>query len=206
MRARDEIGAILSALLSGARYGVKIRLPHALVMTFIFRRKLSFLKKLKISLNATKDHSCNLAMFAFTYKFVLLFLKLRKRKSLNGGLVPAGIPNCPGDALIAGGIGGYLVWGRYTAVNYQICLYLLSRIFVGGLLHIRESNMLPLRLKQIFKSRQTKKYSYQIFASCVWALVMYLFESEAPLHASLVKSMEEIYNSYESPDQMLPFD
>ena len=68
MRARDEIGAILSALLSGARYGVKIRLPHALVMTFIFRRKLSFLKKLKISLNATKDHSCTLAMFDFTYK------------------------------------------------------------------------------------------------------------------------------------------
>jgi hypothetical protein len=34
----DELLAICGALVGGARYGLKIRLPHALVMTFIFRK------------------------------------------------------------------------------------------------------------------------------------------------------------------------
>mmetsp|Transcript_4244 Transcript_4244/g.6465 ORF Transcript_4244/g.6465 Transcript_4244/m.6465 type:complete len:90 (+) Transcript_4244:173-442(+) len=33
-------------------------------------------------------------------------------------------------ALIAGGIAGRYVWARFSAVNYQIVLYLLSRVIL----------------------------------------------------------------------------
>ena len=39
---KDELKSIAAALIGGARYGAKIRLPHALVMTFLFRRDLRF--------------------------------------------------------------------------------------------------------------------------------------------------------------------
>jgi len=34
----DELLAVCGALVGGAKYGLKIRLPHALVMTMLFRR------------------------------------------------------------------------------------------------------------------------------------------------------------------------
>ena len=64
----NEIAAIVGAALSGAKYGVRIRLPHAAVMTFLFRRGLTNRDKLRIVLKATYEHSLNLASFAAAYK------------------------------------------------------------------------------------------------------------------------------------------
>lgn len=64
----SEVKAILAGLLGGGKYGVKIRLPHALVMTLLFRRNLSAQDKLKIILKSTFEHSKNLASFAAIYK------------------------------------------------------------------------------------------------------------------------------------------
>ena len=44
---------------------------------------------------------------------------------------PAGHPERSDHALFAGAIGGYLIWGRYSSVNYQVVLYLASRVLVG---------------------------------------------------------------------------
>lgn len=52
----DEIQAIIAAAISGARYGVKIRLPHALIMTLLFRRDLTSKQKLKSVLKLAAEH------------------------------------------------------------------------------------------------------------------------------------------------------
>eukprot|EP00563_Minutocellus_polymorphus_P016917 CAMPEP_0181051696 /NCGR_PEP_ID=MMETSP1070-20121207/17192_1 /TAXON_ID=265543 /ORGANISM="Minutocellus polymorphus, Strain NH13" /LENGTH=231 /DNA_ID=CAMNT_0023130735 /DNA_START=253 /DNA_END=945 /DNA_ORIENTATION=+ len=100
-----------------------------------------------------------------------------------------GLPENPRHALIAGAIGGYAVWGRYSSVNYQIVLYLTSRIIVGGLALARERGMPPFSAKMLNFDR-----SYRLAAAVVWGVVMVLFE-EYPhvLHPSLKRSMDEIY-------------
>jgi peroxisomal membrane protein 4 len=65
---RNEIYAILAGLLGGARYGVKIRLPHALVMTSLFRKDLTSRGKLRQILRMTLEHASHLAAFATIYK------------------------------------------------------------------------------------------------------------------------------------------
>mmetsp|Transcript_34958 Transcript_34958/g.104285 ORF Transcript_34958/g.104285 Transcript_34958/m.104285 type:complete len:127 (-) Transcript_34958:673-1053(-) len=72
---QNEPLAILSALLGGGRYGLKIRLPHALVMTALFRRELSAKEKIRSIVKLTMEHARNLAAFATIYKTVLAALK-----------------------------------------------------------------------------------------------------------------------------------
>lgn len=64
----SELRAIFNGLIGGGRYGMKIRLPHAAVMTLLFRKKTSFEDKIKIVLKSTYEHSRNLASFAVIYK------------------------------------------------------------------------------------------------------------------------------------------
>ena len=120
-------------------------------------------------------------------------------------------------ALIAGAVGGYFIWGKYSSVNYQIILYLTSRVFVG----LCKQYLLPSFLRftgvkeGIDATTTTTKTNggnknnhnhdatkikiimnrfYSLSATLVWALVMMLFE-ESPevLHPSLRSSMNEIY-------------
>ena len=64
----EEIQAILAALVGGARYGFKIRVPHALVMTVLFRRDLSNEQKIRSVAKLALEHASNLAAFAAIYK------------------------------------------------------------------------------------------------------------------------------------------
>ena len=54
----------------------------------------------------------------------------------------------PIDSAIAGAVGGYFVWARYTSVHYQIVLYLLSRILVAS----AKLAVTRVLLHRIFKS------------------------------------------------------
>lgn len=72
---KDEIQAILASLIGGARYGVKIRLPHAMIMTCLFRNDMNASEKLKQISQLVREHATNLALFATIYKSVLLILK-----------------------------------------------------------------------------------------------------------------------------------
>ena len=100
-----------------------------------------------------------------------------------------GLPDRHNHSLYAGAIGGYLVWGRYSGVNYQILLYLASRVLVGIAKKVQE------RLGGNAQLRGKNEGSnYPLFSALVWGVVMLLFE-ESPqvLHPSLKKSMDEIY-------------
>ena len=102
---------------------------------------------------------------------------------------PPGIPEKTLHAAIAGAIGGYCIWGNYTSVNYQIVLYLTSRIIVGLSTLAREKNIPPFCWKGM-----TKKNVYPFKAAFVWSVVMVLFEyCPNVLHPSLKRSMDEIY-------------
>ena len=225
------MAAILSALLGGGRYGVKIRFPHALVMTSLFRRDLTANEKIRTILKLTREHAINLAAFAALYKTMLAILKgtsgyLQQNYcgegneggADRGGILRAlgrilvmtlvgksssppthtmshgpssnpGLPENPRHALIAGAVGGYAVWGRYSSVNYQIVLYLTSRIIVGALTLARERGIPPFGAKVLNFDR-----SYRLAAAAAWGVVMLLFEEHPHvLHPSLRRSMDEIY-------------
>jgi hypothetical protein len=76
----EEIQSILSGMVGGARYGVKIRLPHAFVMTVLFRRDLSALKKIKMILKLTFFHAAQLGGYVAGYKSGISLLKWLARK------------------------------------------------------------------------------------------------------------------------------
>jgi len=115
------------------------------------------------------------------------FMK-RKRNNSTYSNVP-GHPEQPHHAFLAGAVGGYIVWGRYSGVNYQLILYLISRIIVGCLKLASQKGIPPFSWKQL---TFTKTYPWA--AAGIWGTVMVMFE-EYPesLHPSLRRSMEEIY-------------
>ena len=105
---------------------------------------------------------------------------------------PAGIPEKPQHAAIAGFIGGYTIWGNYSSINYQIVLYLTSRILTAlvTLASEKYKTIPPFCWKQI--KRKNGFYPYN--AAIVWSIVMILFETNPEvLHPSLKRSMDEIY-------------
>jgi hypothetical protein len=70
-----ELHSIISGLVGGAKYGIKIRLPHALLMTFLFRSDLNASQKLKRILKLSLEHAVKLAAFASIYKLMIASLK-----------------------------------------------------------------------------------------------------------------------------------
>jgi len=64
----EELQAIIAALVGGARYGLKVRLPHALVMTMLFRRDLTSAQKIQTVVRLAVEHASRLASFATVYK------------------------------------------------------------------------------------------------------------------------------------------
>ncbi|CAJ1945699.1 unnamed protein product [Cylindrotheca closterium] len=209
----DELLAVCGALVGGARYGLKIRLPHALVMTVLFHNDLSKKEKLRYIFKLGFEHAANLASFATIYKASLVSLKWCSRrlrlakddkrlvmllcKYIVDGPSPgvvaptsmAGQPERAYHALLAGATGGYVVWGKYSSVNYQIVLYLTSRILIGLSKRCWEK-FSPIEYKNMLQHPKT----YSLLSAAVWGVVMVLFE-ETPhvLHRSLKTSMDEIY-------------
>jgi peroxisomal membrane protein 4 len=99
-------------------------------------------------------------------------------------VAPPGLPEQAHHALIAGAVGGYFIWGRYSAVNYQIVLYLASRVMVA----------MYKRLLERGGVGSVSDRTYRLGAAAVWGIVMMLFEqSPEVLHPSLKSSMDEIY-------------
>ena len=83
----EEVQAILEAVVGGARYGFKIRVPHALVMTALFRRDLSSTEKIRSILKLAMEHAGNLAMFAAIYKVGRIFYLHRMEYIVHVALV-----------------------------------------------------------------------------------------------------------------------
>ncbi|CAG8641595.1 peroxisomal membrane protein 4 [Gigaspora rosea] len=166
-----DVLAIVKGFRNGAVYGAKVRLPHALVMTLLFRSG-SFKEKLTVILDATIQHSKNLAFFVTIYK-TLMYLQ----KKINGGIEQNG------HSFIAGLIGGYIIFGENNNINQQIVLYVFARIMVG-------LSKLPVKRKMINEPNHT----FPVFAAVVWGVVMWLFRHDREvLQPSLQASMQYLY-------------
>ena len=194
---------LLKGLRNGLVYGAKVRFPHALVMTFLFRSSdlPSFTQKLQYVFKLTKEHSLNLATFVFLYKLLSRSIHHILAKNFRISVTPRG-KYSPIAYWLAGLIGGYWVFGRNNGtVNQQIVLYLFSRIlsalfkiFVHKMTHLFSLGTL---------STLYDNYGYAIHASVVWAFVMWLFE-EYPenLQSSLRSSMQYLYKDSSQWDSL----
>ena len=107
---------VLTGARQGLSYGTKIRLPDALVMTFLFKKGTLEEKILGI-VRMAFIHARNLSLFVACYKASLLGLGMAD--SPPPGLTP-GRPSRAWHPALAGALGGYLVWGNYSSVNYQV--------------------------------------------------------------------------------------
>lgn len=173
----------IRGLRNGIYYGGKVRAMHSLVMAILFSKKPAK-EKIKTIVEFTIEHARNLGMYVFLYKIVVHFLtRLRSKESKLHNF-------------IAGGISGYTFFGTKTSVNYQLSLYLLSRITVG---------IIETVLKR--KGKSVKLYPW-LTAIC-WGLVMFLFEDDpSTLQLSLKTSMDFLYkesDKYSSWADFVPF-
>ncbi|KAJ3294384.1 Peroxisomal membrane protein 4 [Borealophlyctis nickersoniae] len=186
-----DLLAIIKGFRNGAVYGAKVRFPHALVMTFLFRDGifvksgpftndawLSLQDKFRVIFKATYQHSRNLAFFVTIYKTLLAAQRIIKGKEHNF------------DAFFAGLIGGYIVFGKNNNVNMQIVLYLFSRIMVGAAKLAVKQGVVP-----------QPENTFPVFAAVVWGIVMWLFRhNRDTLQGSLQASMQYLYNDSENFD------
>ncbi|XP_025865663.1 peroxisomal membrane protein 4 isoform X1 [Vulpes vulpes] len=163
--------AMLKGFRNGAVYGAKIRAPHALVMTFLFRSG-SFQDKLWTILQATYTHSRNLACFVFTYKGLCAL-----QSHVQGDTYQV-------HSFLAAFIGSLLVFGDNNNINSQINMYLLSRVLFALCRLGVEKGYIPEPRWDLFR----------LFTAVVWGLVLWLFEYHRPtLQPSLQSSMTYLY-------------
>ncbi|KAH3888281.1 peroxisomal membrane protein 4-like [Dreissena polymorpha] len=164
--------AIIKGLRNGAVYGTKVRFPHALVMTLLFKDG-STQDKVWSILEATFTHSKNLALFVLLYKSLTSLMEhVQSEKSQL-------------HSFVAAFIGGYIVFGKYNKVNEQINLYLLSRIIYG---------LAKLAVKRGYIPKPAGD-PFPWFAAFVWGIVLWQFEYEKDtLQPSLQSSMTYLYH------------
>ncbi|XP_033112810.1 peroxisomal membrane protein 4-like [Anneissia japonica] len=167
-----QVLSVIKGFRNGVVYGAKIRFPHALVMTFLFKRG-PLKDKLISILRATYTHSRNLSYFVFIYKVLTgLFRKLESKPRES-------------HSFIAACIGGYLVFGENNNINSQINMYLLSRITFGLCrLMVKKGAINPPR-----------RDPFPMFGMLVWGIVLWLFEyHQEVLQPSLQNSMTYLYH------------
>lgn len=183
--AFHEYLAILKGARNGFVYGVKVRFPHALVMSILFGRG-SWQSRAQMIFRATKQHAFNLTKFVTIYKSLLLMQKKMnqgKERSL--------------DTFIAGLVGGYVVFGERNAVNEQIVLYVVSRVVASFIPRAGTPyNTSPgsaIAGPGVKPLPPNSKY-FTAFSALSWAAVMWLFRNRGEtIQPGLFNSMTYLY-------------
>lgn len=186
-RHKSCIISSLRGLRNGIYYGGRIRLMHSLVMAVLFRTG-NFKKIMQEVFSNTYHHAKSLGLYVFFYKsFVCILNKIRNKKSKL-------------HSAISGFVVGFLVFGlNNNSINYQIILYLLSRVIVGG-------------VQRIAKKRKIGKMKFfPYLAMFCWATAMVLFEiNQKALQSSLASSMQFLFKDSEKPLkswlELIPFE
>lgn len=173
--------SIIRGLRNGVIYGSKVRFPHALVMTVLFREG-SLYEKMRGILKATFTHARNLSCFVAVFKGVMMLMS--HLRNTEDGL----------NTVVAGFIGGGIIFGGNNPINSQINMYIMSRVVIG----LARTAVRRGYIKEF-------KGSFRLYAAVCWALVMYLFYHESSpehvLQKSMVTSMDYLYlQSNEWPD------
>nr|XP_027801105.1 peroxisomal membrane protein 4 [Marmota flaviventris] len=162
---------LIKGFRNGIVYGVKIRAPHALVMTFLFRSG-SLRDKLRAILQATYTHSWNLACFVFVYKGLCALQAHTQGKTYQS------------HSFLAAFIGGFLLFGDNNNINSQINMYLTSRVLFALCRLGVEKGYIP----------ELRWDPFPLYTAVVWGLVLWLFEYHRPtLQPSLQSSMTYLY-------------
>jgi peroxisomal membrane protein 4 len=179
--------SLVKGIRNGAVYGAKVRFPHALVMIFLFRSG-TIREKVKLVLNATRQHARNLAVFALIYKSSMIVLR---------NVNPAAVgKEGKYDSFFAGLLGGYAVFGRHkSSITQQIVIYIFARVVLGfAKLSIQPGAHSFSSLIGPEARKQIEGNAWAVFASLSWAFVMYLFRwHPETLMSSLRSSMVYIY-------------
>ncbi|KAH6682315.1 putative peroxisomal membrane protein [Plectosphaerella plurivora] len=207
-----DILAVLKGARNGAVYGSKVRFPHALVMILLFRSG-TLREKATLIFRATRQHARNLAKFATIYKLTCLLLK-------NYGPTPG--KEQPIHTLLAGALGGYIVFGgrsarsgRISSVNMQIVIYVFARVVLAlAKLAVRPPGAngagrwdtgLPIVSREGVSAAITQ-HAWPVFAASSWGLVMWLFRwYPEDLQGSLRSSMTYIYKDSDDWDSLRNF-
>jgi len=181
--------AILKGARNGFVYGVKIRFPHALVMSILFGRG-DWKQRALVIYRATRQHALNLAKFVALYKTFLLV-----QRKVNGG------KERKADTFIAGLLGGYLVFGERNAVNEQIVLYIVSRVIASFLpradLPYRTTPQSRAASATVKPIPPDSRY-FTVFAAVAWGAVMWLFQHRGEtIQPGMLNSMVYLYRDSE---------
>ncbi|RPB24778.1 peroxisomal membrane protein 24 [Terfezia boudieri ATCC MYA-4762] len=200
-----DVLAIFKGLRNGLVYGSKIRFPHALVMTILFRDGTPR-EKLTSILTATKQHALNLASFVTIYKSTLYLLNYLHSRGIMQLLPPCTFLTAKTEpkyhSLIAGLLGGYLIFGRSInnptahAVNQQIVLYVFARVVMAlaKLAVAPPSAGRNQLLSSTVVGKDVGQVAWPVFASLSWGAVMYLFRwHPETIQPSLRSSMKYLY-------------
>lgn len=186
----NDIIDILGGFKRGLIYGTKIRFPHALIMTFLFKSG-SLQEKLKTALRLTQEHAGRLACYVALYKAILLLLRRTTMTSAETG--------SKGDwrVFVAGAMSGYVTFGaKEDSVNSQIIYYLISRVLIGGMKHIYNTNAtFRSSIKSITEKLLVGPKNFHAWqAIFAWGMVMWLWETDADvLQRTLKQSMDYLY-------------
>lgn len=177
----------LRGLRNGIYYGGRIRLMHSLVMAILFRND-SPKNMLREVLINTYQHAKSLGLFVFFYKSLVCLLNRLRGK------------NSKKHAVLSGFVVGLLVFGmNQSSINYQIILYLLSRVVVGGVQRFAKK-------KKIGKMR-----FFPYLAMICWASGMVLFEiDQKALQSSMASSLVYLFKESDKPmkhwTELIPFE
>ncbi|KAF9459463.1 Tim17/Tim22/Tim23/Pmp24 family-domain-containing protein [Collybia nuda] len=182
--------AILKGARNGFVYGVKVRFPHALVMSILFGRG-DWQSRLRIIYRATRQHALNLAKFVTLYKTFLLI----QRRANNG-------KERSSDTFLAGLLGGYIVFGDRNAVNEQIVLYVVSRVvasFIPRAGQPYSTSPQSLSAGSVVKPLPPDSRYFTIFAAVSWGAVMWLFRHRGEtIQPGMFNSMKYLYRDSET--------
>ncbi|CAK9016866.1 Peroxisomal membrane protein 4 (24 kDa peroxisomal intrinsic membrane protein) [Durusdinium trenchii] len=185
---RFAILSVWRGFRNGLFYGTKIRLPHALVMTLLFRRNADVRKMMDPIAKLTWEHSRNLALFAGFYKLCLAVARIVRVKLGDKIQTPPGVPVTQLDSFLAAALVGHFVWGRYSSVNSQIVMYLMSRVIFALCKVAADKDIKPFANYEF-------DTVYPWLASITWGLVLWLYEYHPDkLQKSLFDSMDFLYH------------
>lgn len=166
----QDLWSVAAGFRNGVHYGVKIRFPHALVMTTLFGRG-TLAQRARSILTATYTHAKNLGGFVVIFKLTRLLLKYFRQKEDSF------------NTFVGGLIGGAIMFGDNTPITSQINMYIMSRVIFGLGRTLTNAKLI-----------EYKPWMFTLFGAVSWGLVMYLYYHEKNvLQGSLTASMNYIY-------------
>jgi peroxisomal membrane protein 4 len=169
--------AVLRGLRNGIYYGAKVRFPHALVMTLLFRRD-SLPRMAKQVISLTLQHAISLGAFVSLYKLLVRVLTIISTGNNNNGMI----------VVVSGAVAGATVFGTGSPISMQINLYVMARVILALAKYSVELKMVP----------DLRQWTHRVFAAIVWGLVMVIFDKRQDLlQSSLATSMVFLYRDSE---------